>query len=542
MAVGDSVQVGWAALGAGFGMVLRPIEWLILESLRFVTTRRNLRSTVELLAPRLQEIRRWDDELNRPTEESQRLLEDLQRSERLVTEHLEIPWWRFCWLPCYQLQLQEAYDNLLRNLNIFIPTQTARDAREILLTVRNNDRTQFIDPCKVPEIHDITVGLERSFHELKKQVLESGGDSVLVLTGLAGSGKTTLTSKLCTDDQVRGKFGENIIFVTVSKNPDFQFIVGTIFRHSRLDVPVLINDEHAIIQLKGLLMEIGKSPMMMVLDDVWHGSESLIEAFQVNLPVYKILVTSRVEFPRFGPAACQLKQLGPKDSITLFRHFAIINDRKSYNLSDDLVEQVAKSCWGSPLALKLIGKSLGGQPKEVWEKMHTILSNGGSIVVSNNDLLSFLAKYLNDLLEGKPVIKECFMDLRLFPEDRKIPVAALIDIWTELHKLDDGDIDSMNNVHELTRRHLVNLVATREVVSDVDNYYNHHFLMQHDLPREIAIHQAREEPYEERKRLIFDINENNWPLQNQQQAVARTLSISTGQLNSSKKMSVYCGA
>ncbi|CAL0313900.1 unnamed protein product [Lupinus luteus] len=54
--------------------------------------------------------------------------------------------------------------------------------------------------------------------------------------------------------------------------------------------------------------------------------------------------------------------------------------------------------------------------------------------------------------------------------------------------------------------------------------------MQHDLLREIAIHQAREEPYEQRKRLIFEINENNWPLQNQQEAVACTLSISTDEM------------
>ena len=50
---------------------------------------------------------------------------------------------------------------------------------------------------------------------------------------------------------------------------------------------------------------------------------------------------------------------------------------------------------------------------------------------------------------------------------------------------------------------------TREVTSHVDHYYNHHFLTQPDLLKEIAIHQARQEPYEQRTRLILNMNENS---------------------------------
>jgi len=70
------------------------------------------------------------------------------------------------------------------------------------------------------------------------------------------------------------------------------------------------------------------------------------------------------------------------------------------------------------------------------------------------------------------------------------------------------------------------------MTSHVDNYYNHHFLTQHDLLKEIAIVQAREKPYEQRERLIFDMNDNSWNQQNQQNMIARSLSISTGQLTS----------
>jgi hypothetical protein len=48
---------------------------------------------------------------------------------------------------------------------------------------------------------------------------------------------------------------------------------------------------------------------MLVVDNVWEGSESFVEAFIVQVPDCKILVTSRVKFPRFGTSLF-LKPLG----------------------------------------------------------------------------------------------------------------------------------------------------------------------------------------------------------------------------------------
>lgn len=92
----------------------------------------------------------------------------------------------------------------------------------------------------------------------------------------------------------------------------------------------------------------------------------------------------------------------------------------------------------------------------------------------------------------------------------------------------------------------------RKNASDTVNYYyNNHFIVLHDLLRELAIHQSSHEPMEQRKRLIIDINENkrHWWLGEKQQGMiarifsrflrwcvkqkplevhARTLSVSTG--------------
>lgn len=87
------------------------------------------------------------------------------------------------------------------------------------------------------------------------------------------------------------------------------------------------------------------------------------------------------------------------------------------------------------------------------------LSKGHSILDSDKKVLDFLQKCL-DVLEDKSIVKECFMDLGLFPEDQMIPVSALFDIWTELHELVE-ESDAMPYIYELTTKNLSNLIVTR---------------------------------------------------------------------------------
>ncbi|XLR06967.1 hypothetical protein S83_034905 [Arachis hypogaea] len=74
-------------------------------------------------------------------------------------------------------------------------------------------------------------------------------------------------------------------------------------------------------------------------------------------------------------------------------------------------------------------------------------------------------------------------------------------------------------------------LLNRKVATDVEMYYNNHFLMQHDLLRELANHQSNQEPIEPRKRLAIDLTQNgkncpNWLVgQNQPGIISRMLSF-----------------
>ena len=115
-------------------------------------------------------------------------------------------------------------------------------------------------------------------------------------------------------------FKENILFVTVSKTPNVKVIVQNLFRYKNTQPMFQIqSDEDAIDQLPQLLNHIGPDPILLILDDVWTGSESLPEKFKLDIPNYKILVTSRTAFPRFG-FKYNLKPLNEVDAMKLFRH------------------------------------------------------------------------------------------------------------------------------------------------------------------------------------------------------------------------------
>jgi len=122
--------------------------------------------------------------------------------------------------------------------------------------------------------------------------------------------------------------------------------------------------------------------------------------------------------------------------------------------------QVVRSCKGLPLTIKVIATSLRNRPYDLWTKIVKELSQGHSILDSNTELLTRLQKIF-DVFEDNLIIKECFMDLALFPEDHRIPVAALIYMWAELYALDDNGIEAMEIINKLGSMNLANVIIAR---------------------------------------------------------------------------------
>ncbi|KAK6128920.1 hypothetical protein DH2020_037359 [Rehmannia glutinosa] len=421
-----AVLIGGSALGAAFELLFKAVLDAIQKVGRYNSDLRRLKSTLDSIKLMNDDIQRFDTILDTP----------LGLNRRKETKKISV------------------------GVNQ-IAAQLERSG------IGGANSGQFVGWCSAPAAPEFVVGVEQSLEELRDMLLEDG-ENVVVLSAPGGCGKTTLAKKICHDEKIKGVFGENIFFVTVSRSPCLNIIVQKIFQTvtDNQHVPNFQSDEDAINQLEQLFQRhIRQNPVLLVLDDVWSsssGEECLIEKFILNRPCYKVLVTSRCVFPRFN--TYRLKPLSYHQAVELFRHFAFENGMCS--VSSDLVDKVIKCCGGFPLALKVVGRSLYRQREVTWRSRISKWSNGESIFTSSNDLLCCLKLSLEALDER---MRECYLDLGSFSEDQKIPVVALLDMWVELYNLDEEN--ALACLYELFNRNLVDLTRDRTEADDDIEYY-----------------------------------------------------------------------
>lgn len=106
------------------------------------------------------------------------------------------------------------------------------------------------------------------------------------------------------------------------------------------------------------------------------------------------------------------------------------------------------------MALKVIGASLRGQPQLFWISARNRLSRGEPIGESHEiNLLKRMETSISYLPEK---VRECFLDLACFPEDKKIPLDVLINIWVEIHDIDEEEAFAV--LIELSEKNLITMV------------------------------------------------------------------------------------
>ncbi|XP_045786292.1 probable disease resistance protein At5g66900 [Trifolium pratense] len=538
-------------LDAVIGKLVEELMSSVVEmkdrALKFKPTLERLETTLKSLAPLIKEIDEYNKKLDRSPKETDRLINQMKEGKKLVlkcSDKEQMKWWNCCYKKAeYQEKLEALDDEIKRFFELDLRAQDVRNGLETLVEIKEfraefrsgglrNERIELRGVCLPPQPPGFTVGLDGPLNELKMRLLKDEVSvSVVTVTGSGGSGKSTLAKRFCWDEQVKGKFKENIFFITFAKTPKLNAIVRKIYQHTGYEVPEFQSDEDTFNQLEYLMKQIvKKSPILLVLDDVWLESVSLVDNFVFEIPNYKIMVTSRFAIARFGHPFV-LKPLSEAHAINLFKHSASLT-KTSSDVPDDVVKKIVRCCSGSPLALRVSGRSLSNEHQIVWLNRAKELSAGSSILDSSKDVLSCLQKSL-DVLDSKSM--ECFRDLGLFPEDQRIPAAALIDMWAELR--DDDEATAMERIYKLVNLNLADIIVTRKVASGAIDY-NYHYVTQYGLLRDLAIRDTDQEADDKRNRLIIDTSANHlpswWTSENEYRIAARILSISTDETFTTK--------
>lgn len=512
---------------------------------KFRTLLKRIEKTLRNIEPIFHGYERLWKVLYRPENDTKMFIHYVDNGKQVVLECSEIKCWNVykkflhankligldkMLLRFFQSELQ---DHMSPSRSSLFEIYALGDKLDQVLEAVTKQAGGFSDSCSVPGLPDVIIGLDSHLQQLKRMLLKDD-NQVLTVSAAGGCGKTTLVKMLCHDNEIKAIFGDKIFYVTVSRTTSLKTIVQKLFAHFHVNCCDLQTDEEAKNKLENMMRQMRSKNILLVLDDVWSESESLIQDLKFTIPGYKILITSRFLFSRFG-STYELSLLNDQDAKTLFC-YAAFHNTNPINVPDDLVNKVVKYCKGFPLALTVIGASLCGQSVVKWRTTLKKWSEGQSIFQSNSQLLLSLQSSV-DALEDSPIVKECFLDLGSFPEDEKIAASALMDMWVELYNLDEEGMYTSEYLLELSSRNLLNLALTRKDASELEGYCNEHFVTQHDLIRELTIHLNAQKPIPQRPRIQIEIYNNQiptwWIQQTEEPINARLLSITTDESFSS---------
>jgi len=193
----SSVTTHIISLTTRFNDILHKISQIVETARKNQSARQLLRSILKDLTLVVQDIKQYNDHLDHPREEIKTLFEENDAEENACK----------CSSENDSYVVDENQSLIVNDVE-----ETLYKAREILELINhenlekkiNEDGPPFKCPFDVPENPKFTVGLDIPFSKLKVELLRNGS-STLVLTGLGGLGKTTLATKLCWDDQIKGK-------------------------------------------------------------------------------------------------------------------------------------------------------------------------------------------------------------------------------------------------------------------------------------------------------------------------------------------------
>ncbi|KAJ8419369.1 hypothetical protein Cgig2_020696 [Carnegiea gigantea] len=188
-----------------------------------------------------------------------------------------------------------------------------------------------------------------------------------------------------------------------------------------------------------------KRKYLLVLDDLWtenHGDWLKLKGYLVGLGERgnKIVVTTRSNGTTIAVGSnnpYMLKALSHKNSWNLFER-VVGKEQANHNDLVEIGKNIIKKCANVPLAIKVMGTLLHGQPVDKWQSIQR--SRLAEIKNDGNDIIPILKFSYYHLL---PSLKSCFTYCAMFPKDFRIQKEQLISLWMAhgyVEPLDGGQI------------------------------------------------------------------------------------------------------
>ncbi|KAH0657476.1 hypothetical protein KY289_026224 [Solanum tuberosum] len=334
----------------------------------------------------------------------------------------------------------------------------------------------------------IIVGFEEETNWIIRKLTSGLADlDVISITGMPGSGKTTLAYKVYNDKLVSSHFDLRS-WCTVGQEYDEKKLLHTIFNQvSDLDSKLSENIDVADMLRKQLF---GKR-YLIVIDDVWDTTtwDDLTRPFPIVEKGGRIILTTReLEVALHGKRntdPLNLRLLRPEESWELFEKRAFGKE----SFPDELLnvgKELAQNCKGLPLVADLIAGVVARKEKKkiVWLEVRNNLSS--FILNSEVGVMKVIELSYNHLPNH---LKPCFLYLARFPKDSLMIILALKDFWRAEGLVEQTEMKSVEEVMDV---YLDNLISS-SLVFLFNEIGDHPTCRLHDLVHDFCLMKAKKE-------------------------------------------------
>ncbi|KAL3641604.1 hypothetical protein CASFOL_012419 [Castilleja foliolosa] len=314
--------------------------------------------------------------------------------------------------------------------------------------------------------------------------------SVLPIVGMGGQGKTTLARTVFNHEQIKSRFGDNCVWVHVSRIFDVVLLFEKILTSIKAESHVEHGSREAL--LKMLQKELGAKKYLLLLDDVWNEDREKWDSFVNSLSGISsvtgncIIVTTRkhdvASIVKTLPNH-ELKGLSKDYCWSIIKAKALIREGDYPLEFEEIGMNIAEKCQGLPLAAKVVGGLLLDKSKDEWMSIEkNWLSDYGD---DQNPIPNILKLSFDNL--SSPSLKKCFAYCSIFPRGYKIEKEKLVQLWMAEGFLQTDHYGRSNINMETNGNKNFNLLLQNSLLQVVrrDHYGNVYYNM-HDLVHDLA--------------------------------------------------------
>ncbi|XP_051123226.1 putative late blight resistance protein homolog R1B-17 [Andrographis paniculata] len=281
-------------------------------------------------------------------------------------------------------------------------------------------------PAATSYVSSVVVGLDEHVNTIRDKLVRGRSKlEILPIVGMGGIGKTTLAKSLYDDSFVVDHFDLRI-WLTISQEYSAEQIL-------KVGLEGNAGENERLNELgTRFYQKLFGRRYLIVMDDMWSTGpwDELRRFFPNDENGSRIMLTTR--FSNIGAFLgsydpYSLNFLDENESWDLFCQNAFSRKGCPYRHLESFAKEITKCCRGLPLEIVVVSRLLANSDMtaKYWENVGKNISMLASLGDDDHCMRILSLSY-----QSLPIhLKPCFLYLRAFPEDSRINVSELADLW-----------------------------------------------------------------------------------------------------------------